>query len=82
VTTLVLLSLVGLLPGTGAAADRPLRVTSIPEAAEPFKKGEAAFERWLSQASGQPVELTVAGTYEDAVWALTAGEADLGWLGG
>ena len=70
---------------TAVAAPPPtpvLRVTAIPEARDDFQKNEAVFTAWLGQRAGVPVELRLAGSYEEAVHLLVTKEADLGWLGG
>ena len=68
---------------TAVAVPTPvLRVTAIPEAREDFQKNQALFTAWLGQRAGIPVDLRLAGSYEEAVHLLVTKEADLGWLGG
>lgn len=79
------LTLAAVAAAAVAAAPPPaplLRVTAIPEARDDFQKNEAVFTAWLGQRAGVPVELRLAGSYEEAVHLLVSKEADLGWLGG
>jgi phosphonate transport system substrate-binding protein len=78
---LVLTSLVA-APAVERATTPALRVTVIPEAREEFQRNEAIFTAWLRRETGVPVELRLAGTYEEAVRLLVSREVELGWLGG
>jgi phosphonate transport system substrate-binding protein len=75
--------LLGLLPGSSAAADSVIRVTGIPDEnpTELARKNQPLID-YLEKRLGAKVVYVPVVDYGAAVSALTAGKIDFAWLGG
>jgi phosphonate transport system substrate-binding protein len=84
-TLLLGLAAIGCAGFGSAAADaqRPLRVTAIPdEAPTELARKFAPLGRYLQKQLGVPIEWTPVTDYAAAVEALVNGKVDLAWFGG